>query len=116
MKRELWKKVKVGSWVIYADQYLGVFKAKVTEIDLMIYTPGEPSRRGYPYGKTADKGVVKIRYDETETIENLTDLIVYGPSKYAVLRRDWTQWQNRKAAAEGFRDTFLERCREYKTY
>lgn len=116
MKRELWAKVKVGSHVIYADEYEGVFKAKVTEIDIRVYEPGTPSRWGYPYGKTEAEGAVRIQYESQTKIENLADLVTYGATKYAVLRRDWSQWQSRKLAAEPYRTTFLERILEYRTY
>ena len=116
MKRELWPKVKVGTWVIYADEDLGVHKAKVTEIDVKIYEPGEPSRWGYPYGKTKDTGTVRIRYDETELIHNLADLISYGPAKYAKLRKDWQKLAASKAETEMIRETFRARILEYRTY
>ena len=116
MKRELWPKVKVGSWVIYADEDAGVQKARVTEVDIKIYEPGEPSRWGYPYGKTKDTGTVKIRYDETELIENLADLITYGPTKFRKLRKDWTSLAAAKDSFENTREIFMARIQEYRTY
>lgn len=116
MKHELWPKIRVGSHVIYADEYLGVYRAKVVEVDIEIYEPGEPSRRANPYGLTRETGVVRIQYDTTELIENLENLIAYGPSKLARLRRDWNLWQAKKANAEGLRETFLARIQEYRAY
>ena len=114
MKSELWEKVKVGSWVIYADQDAGVWKAKVVEVDIRIYEPGEPSRWGYPYGKTAETGTVKIRYNETEIYENLENLVTYGPVKLAKLKKDWNRWRAGKAEADVYKETFLARIQEYR--
>ena len=116
MKRELWPKVKPGSWVIYADEDAGVHKARVTEVDIKIYEEGAPSRWGYPYGLTKDTGTVKIRYDETELIHNLADLITYGPTKYAKLRKDWQKLMASKATTEAYRETFQARITEYRAY
>ena len=116
MKKALWAKIKVGSWVIYADEYEGVFRAKVVETDLRLYEPGEPSRWGYPYGKTLVSGVVKISYDSKELIENLENLIAYGPGKLARLRRDWNLYQTAKAKSDELNTTYVDRIREYRTY
>ena len=114
MKRELWPKIKVGSWVIYADEYAGVFKAKVIETDIRVYEPGTPSRWGYPYGMTEKTGTVKIRYDTQELIENLANLVKYGPAKFEKLRRAWQEWQTVKRDAEAYREAFLDLAQQYK--
>ena len=116
MKRELWAKVKVGTLVIYADEYEGVFRGKVTEIDIRIYEEGPPSRWARPYGLTKTTGTVRIQYNSLSKIENLADLVTYGTRKYAVLRRDWSQWQRQKAAAEALQATFRARVTEYRAY
>ena len=116
MKSELWEKVKVGSWVIYADQDAGVFKAKVIETDIKIYEPGEPSVWGHPYGLTAETGTVKIRYNETELLENLENLITYGPAKLAKLKKDWNRWRAQQASSDALKETFLARIQEYRTF
>lgn len=114
MKRELWRTVKRGTWLIYADEYEGVYRCMVTEVDIRIYEPGTPSRWGNPYGLTAQTGTVKIRYDEGEKIENLANLVAYSSGKLMVLRRDWNRWQKVKASAEAYRETYLARIQGYK--
>lgn len=114
MKRELWPKIRVGSFVIYADEHDGVHRAKVVEVDVKIYEPGKPTRWGYPYGLTKDTGTVRIQYDEAKLIHNLADLIAYSPWKLGRLRRAWNKWQAEKAQAEGLRETFLAKVTEYK--
>ena len=114
MKRELWDKVRAGAWVIYADEYDGVHRAMVKEIDIKMYEEGEPSRWGHPYGLTKDTGTVKIVYDKTETIENLADLIRYSQSRLRALEKAWTKLQTYKASAESVRETFLGLLREFK--
>lgn len=116
MKRELWPKVKAGSWVIYADEDAGVHKAKVTEVDIKLYEPGEPSRWGHPYGLTKDTGAVKIRYDETEIIENLADLVTYGATKFRQLRQAWEKWQAVKASADSYEEAFQAMRQEFRAY
>ena len=114
MDKALWAKVKVGDWLIYADEYEGVFKAKVVEVDIRIYEPGEPSVWGYPWGLTKDTGTCKISYANKERIENLTDLIVWSSSKFMALGKAWQRWQTQKATAEGLRDNFVTMIREYR--
>ena len=116
MKRELWKNVKVGSLIIYADEYEGVFRGKVTEIDIRIMEEGPPSRWGHPYGLTKTTGTVRILYNKSSKIENLANLVAYGTRKYAVLRRDWSQWRRQKAASDALQATFRARVTEYRAY
>lgn len=114
MKSELWGKVRVGSWLIYADEYDGVHRVMVKEIDIRIYEPGEPSRWGHPYGLTKDTGTVKIVYDSTEKIENLADLIRYSQVQLRALEKAWARYQSYKASAETHRGAFLAMIAEYK--
>jgi len=114
LKRELWPRVKVGTWLIYADEYEGVFRAKVVEVDVRIYEPGLPSRWGYPYGFTKDTGTVKIQLDSRELIENLTNLVQYSASRLNELRKAWESWQSVKAEAEGYREQFLALAKELR--
>ena len=114
MKAELWDKVKPGAWVIYADEYDGVHRAMVKEIDIRIYEEGEPSRWGHPYGLTKDTGTVKITYDSTEMIANLADLIKYSQVQLRALEKAWARWQSYKISAETRREAFLAMLTEYK--
>ena len=114
MKRELWPRVKVGSFVIYADEYDGVHRAKVVETDIKIYEPGTPTRWGYPYGKTSETGTVRIQYDERRLIHNLAELVPYSPWKLGRLRKAWNTYQSAKATAESYREAFLTRVAEYR--
>lgn len=113
MKRALWPQIKVGSFVVYADRYRGVYKAKVTEIDVKVYEPGEPSRWGYPYGKTTETGACKISYNETEILENLENLVAYTPFKLGKLRRAWTKYQDSKATTDLYEEQYLTLIQEY---
>lgn len=114
MKRELWPKVRVGSFVIYADEYEGVFRAKVTEVDVRIYSERAAERWSYPYGLTEETGVVRILYDGQEKVENLKDLIPYSPWRLGRLRRDWSEYQSAKATSDAYRSTYLARITEYR--
>lgn len=114
MKAELWDKVRAGAWVIYADEFDGVHKAMVKEIDIRIYEEGTPSRWGHPYGLTKDTGTVKITYDSTEAIANLADLIRYSQVQLRALEKAWARFQSYRTSAEVHRDTFLAMITEYK--
>ena len=114
MKRALWRQVKVGSWVIFADPDEGPYRAKVIETDIKIYTPGEPSVWGYPYGLTRETGTVRILYNSTEAVNNLAELLKYNPSRLGRLRREYNTWQSHKATADAKKETYLSRIQEYK--
>ena len=114
MDRKLWEKVKPGDWLIYANEFEGVFKAKVTVVDIRIYTPGDPSVWGYPYGLTKDTGTLTMEYAGKERIENLANLIVWSSVKFLALGKAWQRWQTQKATAKGLRDLFVEMIQEYR--
>jgi len=110
MKRADWGRVKRGQYLIYADPEVGVFKAKVTEIDLRLYEPGEPSRYGYPYGLTAETGAMKISYVQDkvtqEMIHNLGELIVWGPEKFRQLTELWDALAKYRALVDASKEEF----------
>ena len=114
MKRELWTSVKTGDYVILADEYKGVFRAKVIQTDIRIYEPGSPSRWGHPYGLTAEAGTVEIEYDGDTKIENLANLVRYSSARLARLRRDWNSWQRWVATSNSYRETYLGRIQTYR--
>lgn len=114
MKRELWAQVKTGDFVIYADEYEGVFRAKITQVDIRLYEPGSPSRWANPYGLTRETGTVEILYEDQTKIENLANLIRYSSARLARLRRDWNAWQARLATSNAYRDTYLGRIQTYR--
>ena len=112
MKSEYWDGMRRGDWVIYADEYEGVHRAKITEIDIKIYDPGLPSKWGYPYGRTAETGTVKIRYDTTTKIENLENLLAFIPANLTALQKAWATMVAAKAKAETYTEAFLTRVQE----
>jgi len=114
MKAAEWKYVKVGNYVIYADEDDGVQKAQVIEIDIKETVEKPTLHFDYPYGKTADSGVVKIKYNENEAVINLANLVKWNPTYYRQLEKAWREWQEYKAAAESLKDTFIELRAELK--
>jgi len=108
LKAELWPKVKEGDYLIYADEYDGVFKAKVIETDITIETYEPEYRREQPYGLTAETGYVKIKYNEKELIENLANLIRFVDAWYRRLKKIWDEYQQKKSEAEDELDAFTE--------
>ena len=112
MKSEYWDGMRRGDWVIYANEYDGVHRAKIIEVDIRLYDPGLPSKWGYPYGLTAETGTVKIRYDTTEKIENLENLLAYIPGNISKLKKAWNQMQAAKAKATSITEAFLMKVRE----
>ena len=101
-----------GDWVIYADQYDGVHRAKIVEVDIKIYDPGLPTKWGYPYGLTAETGTVKIRYDTTEKIENLENLLAFIPANLTILKKAWATMVAAKEQAQAITEAFYTRVRE----
>ena len=122
MKRELWKAARTGDLVVYADRYDGVFRAKIVEVDIHIYEKGAPSSWGYPYGKTAESGTVKLEYEtlvagrrvKQQKIENLMNLIVYSAGRLGQLKKKWNLWQVAKSKATDLEHQFLVKIEEYK--
>jgi len=110
MKRADWGRVKRGQYLIYADVDVGVFKAKVVEVDIRLYEPGEPSRYGYPYGLTKDTGAVKISYIQDkvtqEMINNLAELIIWGPEKFTQLTEIWENLVKYRATVDASKEEF----------
>lgn len=114
MKSELWSKVKAGDYLIYADEYAGVFKAKVTEVDITIETFEPEYKKEQPYGLTAETGIVRIRYDETELTENLANLIRFNLTWYTTLKKMWNVYQKHKETMETWLDTFVSKRAELR--
>lgn len=106
--------MKPGTLVIYADPDHGIFRAKITEIDIRVEDPTVVTRWGYPYGKTATRGTVRIKFDTQEIIENLANLVVHGPAKLAKLRRAWNNWQAAKATATAYEEAYNQLLQEYR--
>jgi hypothetical protein len=106
MKSAEWKYVKVGNYVIYADEDDGVHKAQVIETDIKETVEKPYLHFDYPYGKTAETGVVKIKYNENELVANLADLVKFNPTYFRQLEKAWREWQNQKVTAEMLKDEF----------
>jgi len=115
MKTELWPKIRPGTWVIYADDDAGVQRAKISDVDIRVEDSSYPGGYYYPYGKTAATGAVKIKYGEVEILENLENLITYGPEKLGKLRRAWLTWQAVKSQAAAAKENFTELAQEYRS-
>lgn len=117
MDSELWSRVKVGDYFLFANQYEGVFKARVIEVDLRIYEesagPGFPSRWTNPYGLTATTGVVKVRMNSEDRILNLGELIPYKNWMESRLESAWTEYQAKYADMEAYRDIYTALITKY---
>lgn len=122
LKRELWKAVKTGDLVVYADQYDGVFRAKIVAVDIRVSARAEAGGFGYPYGKTAVSGTVKIEWETVVAgrrvkqtgFENLVNLIVYSIGRLSQLKRKWNSWQAAKSSASSLEADFLVKVGEYR--
>jgi len=114
MKKEDWSKVKVNDWLIYSDEYEGVHKARVMEVDIRLYEPGPPSVMSYPYGLTKDTGTVKIQYDTHEEILNLAQLIKYRQSTLLRLQNAWRKYQEALATMESYKGDYTSLIAELK--
>ncbi len=110
MKSIDWKKVKIHQWLILAREETGVFKCEVIEVDVKIAEPLPTFHYDYPYGKTALKGTVKIRYTlndvPQEVIENLADLVSYSETAFRELSRAYNLWQAYLSTANSYKETF----------
>jgi len=107
LKSADWKYVKVGDYLIYADEDEGVKKAQVIEIDIKVEAFEPTWHYDYPYGLTTETGVVKIKYDETELVANLADLIKFNNADFRRLEQAWREWQDEKDEAEDLKDDFI---------
>jgi len=114
LKPENWKYVKIGNWFIYATTEIGVKKAKVIETDIKIEYFEPKYKVGYPYGLTAETGVVRIQYDDVKAIANLADLIKFTPARYTRLVKAWNEWQKYKQWSEAYKETFQSLINEFK--
>jgi len=113
MKKEKWREVKVTDLVIYADEFDGVHKAVVKEVDIKVSLRERPAIYGYPYGKTAESGTVRIQYDHNDLICSLEQLIEYRVATLAQLARLWSQWKKVQNMALGWRSEYLDQVRAY---
>ena len=112
MNSEYWDGMRRGDWVIYADQYEGVHRAKIVEVDIKLYDPGLPTKYGYPYGLTAETGTVKIQYNTTTKIENLENLLAFIPANLTALKKAWNRMVAEKAEYDMYTEAFLTRVQE----
>jgi len=110
LKSKDWKYVKLHQWIIYASEYYGVLKAEVIEIDIKIAVDLPTFHYDYPYGLTAEKGTVKIRYvldDVThEIIENLAHAVKYSEKSYRELLAAYNMWQTYLSTANSYKEEF----------
>lgn len=110
MKSENWKKVKVHQWLILAREDVGAVKCEVIEVDVKIAEPLPTFHYDYPYGLTALKGTVKIRYTKNdvvqEVVENLADLVAYSETVYRELAAAYNLWQAYLNTANSYKETF----------
>jgi len=111
MKSSKWKDVKVHQWLIYPSEDYGVLKCEVTEVDVKIVETLPTYHYEYPYGKTAEKGTVKIRFTYNgvvkEEIQNLANLVAYSDAIYRELLAAYDKWQDYLTYANGYKDTYL---------
>lgn len=114
VESELWNQVKVGDWLIYADRYEGPYKVLIVEIDIKMYEEGPPARWEYPYGLTAETGTVKIKRDDTETYENLANLIKFSNAYWIALLKAWEKYRAKKVLSDEYLETFLGLVTEFK--
>lgn len=106
MKSEDWKRVKRGQLLILARTDIGVVKVTVIELDVAVEVTAPTYRREYPWGKTVQSGTVKIRYNNTQIIENLRNLIKYDVAVFAQLKKAYRDWQSYKILANYYREAF----------
>lgn len=99
MRKELWAKIKTGDVVITADEYSGPFRATVIEVDIAIESTEKPLFKEHPYGLTKDTGTIKIRYDTTEQIANLEQLIKYSAQRLEKLQGAWNRYKTALATS-----------------
>ena len=114
MKSELWSKVKRGDYLIYADEYDGVQKAKVTEIDISIEIFEPEYKKEQPWGLTAETGYVRIKVGEIEIVQNLASLIRFVPSWHDELLRSYKKYEYHKALAEAATEAFTSLRAKYR--
>lgn len=106
IKSEEWGRVKRGQTLILANTTLGVLKVTVIELDVEVEVTHPTYRKENPWGLTAQTGSVKIRYNETETMENLQNLMKYSPGLFARLRKAYNDWQQYNDYAVAYREVF----------
>jgi hypothetical protein len=110
MKSKDWKNVKVHQWLILAREETGVFKCEVIEVDVKIAEPLPTFHYDYPYGKTSEKGTVKIRYTLNdviqEVVDNLADLVAYSETAFRELTRAYNEWQAYLNTANSYKEVF----------
>lgn len=114
MKRELWKRVKVGDQVLYASEYQEPTVARISVVDIRITVLEPELHYDYPYGRTEDTGTVKISYDEVEAVENLKNLMKYSSWDRTKLLSAYNKWRLALAGANALKEDYLERVRELR--
>jgi len=116
MKSEDWKLVKRHDVLIYPTEEHGVLKAIVTEIDVKVEERRPTLHWGYPYGKTAETGALKVKYEvngvEQEHVENLASLIKFNQAIFAELIQAYQQWQNYLVAATTYKEAYTSLIQE----
>ena len=106
MKSEDWGRVKRGQTLILANTIVGVLKVTVLELDVEVEVTHPTYRKENPWGLTAQTGSVKIKYDETETMENLQNLMKYSPGRFSNLARAYDLWVTYRNYATAYREAF----------
>lgn len=118
MREGLWRSVKVGDLLIFADVFSGVKRVKVVGVDIRFYAPSRdpkvPTTFSYPYGKTAEYGTVEVLFDGDVKIVNLADFIVYSRSVWDELVRLYGDFVKVSVQCEGVKKKFLDRVGELK--
>lgn len=106
MKVEDWKNVKVGKTLILADVTRGIFRVRVTEIDVEITVEHPTYHKARPYGLTADKGTVKIMVGETEELASLVDLIKFKTGLFNTLTKNYLLYSSYLDTANEYKEAF----------
>ncbi|MBA7595155.1 hypothetical protein ES703_02114 [subsurface metagenome] len=108
MKVADWKNVKVGTTLILADIHRGVFRVRVTEIDVEITVDHPTYHKARPYGLTKDRGIVQIMVGETVELGNLLELIKFTTSMFNTLTKNYLLYSSYLDTANEFKEAFRD--------
>lgn len=109
MKSADWKDVKIGTNLILADFTRGVFRVRVTEIDVEIAVEHPTYHKARPYGLTKDRGIVKIRVGDKEELGNLAELIKFKTAMFNTLSHDYDKYRAYQNSADAYKEVFRDK-------
>jgi len=118
MKSKFWKDVKVHQQLIYPTEEYGVLKVEVIEVNVKIAVDLPTFHYDYPYGMTAEKGTVRIRFSLNgvvhEDVESLENLVAYSEKAFRELTKAYNLWQAYLNTANSYKETYLSLVAEKK--